>query len=72
MTRWLAAQKYEDAGENRDNSGNNANGESKNCNQAVKDEKNREQKHSDVSCEGHELEHGARSTERRARSYNVR
>jgi hypothetical protein len=50
----LAAQKDEDAGENGDNSSNNAEVESKNRDQTVNNQENRQQKHSDIFCEGHE------------------
>jgi hypothetical protein len=49
----LATQKDEDAGDERDNSSNKAEVESENSDQADKDQINRQQKHSDVFCEGH-------------------
>jgi hypothetical protein len=61
----LTPEKNENAGENRDDSSNNANGESKDGNQAVKNQKNRQQKHSNIFCKGHErsMGHGAWSVE---------
>jgi hypothetical protein len=49
----LAPENDEDAGDERDDSGYNTEVESEHCNQAIENQKDRQQQHSDIFVEGH-------------------